>query len=86
MSSPILENLVFGNGDDEPPSVLHLDNDSPQAFKWLLANIYMGCREFPNVEIAAAVYILAFKYEMFAVCRYCKEVRVVGCKWGNLHM
>ncbi|KAF2348590.1 BTB/Kelch-associated [Trinorchestia longiramus] len=83
MSSPVLEDLVYSTSTPE----LELDVESPPAFKWLLANMYMGCSNLAGVELASHVYALAHKYEMDAIVHHCKQylltrVSTVDCHYA----
>ncbi|XP_018017600.1 BTB/POZ domain-containing protein 2 [Hyalella azteca] len=81
MSSAVLEEKVYS----KPSSELVLDVASPAAFKWLLANMYMGCKNLPSVELASHVYSLAFMYEMTAVMGHCKQYLLHKVSTDNCH-
>ncbi|CAL4058711.1 unnamed protein product, partial [Meganyctiphanes norvegica] len=71
MWSSVFQAMLFGpmaNGD-----TITLVEESPEAFSWLLNYMYTGDIEFPSVELALQVYVLANKYLMIHLQTVCSE-------------
>ncbi|KAK8719072.1 hypothetical protein OTU49_014261 [Cherax quadricarinatus] len=74
ISSPVFEAMLYGplaEGD-----LLHLPEDPPEAFNWLLDHIYLNHSQLPGVQLALQVYQLAAKYQMDPLCKLCSQYLV----------
>ena len=55
--------------------ILHMSEDSPEGFRWLLDYIYCDVTYFSSTAIALEVSHLASKYQMDSLKQLCSEVR-----------
>ncbi|CAL4172123.1 unnamed protein product, partial [Meganyctiphanes norvegica] len=72
MCSPVFEAMFFGP-NSEGPSV-HLPEDPPEAFAWILRYCYTDHVSLPNVDTALQIYQLAHRYQMDSLVAICKDV------------
>ncbi|ROT72127.1 hypothetical protein C7M84_009499 [Penaeus vannamei] len=71
MTSPVFEAMLYGplaEGEE-----LHLHEDPPEAFEWLLEYMYRGHIQMPEVRLAVQVYQLASKYQVEALMVLCSK-------------
>lgn len=73
MSSPVFESMLYGAS--AIGSVIHLPEDSPEGFRWVLDYIYCDETHFGSVSLAVEVSHLASKYEITGLEQLCSEVR-----------
>lgn len=74
MSSPVFEAMLFGPLAELEGRVLHLQDESPEAFKCLMQYMYLGRLALPRVEVAVEVLRLARRYQMVGLFSFISQV------------
>ncbi|XP_027218811.2 BTB/POZ domain-containing protein 6 [Penaeus vannamei] len=84
MSSPVFEAMLFGPLAELQGRVLHLQDESPEAFKCLMQYMYLGRIALPGVGVAVEVLRLSRRYQMAGLFSFISQFLQINLNLYNL--